>query len=51
MIRHLRVRRGTGSLRYRNRAKITILICEEKPYPVCFSCRRKIRRGEGGISL
>ena len=45
MIRHLRVRRGTASLRYRNRAKIIVLMCEEKPYPVWFSCRRKRGRG------
>ena len=29
------------SLRYRNRAKNTILMCEQKPYPQWFSCRRK----------
>ena len=27
--------------RYRNRAKITVLMCENKPYPLWFSCRRK----------
>ena len=36
-----RDRRGADSLRYRNRAKITVLMCEQKPYPVWFSCRRK----------
>ena len=33
--------RGVGSLRYRNRAEITVLMYEQKPYPVWFSCRRK----------
>ena len=27
-------RRGADSLRYRNRAKITVLMCEQKPYSV-----------------
>ena len=27
-------------LRYRNRAEITVLVCEQKPYAVWFSCRR-----------
>ena len=34
-------RRGAASLRYRNRAENTILMCEQKPDPVRFSCRRK----------
>ena len=37
-----RDRRGATSLRYRNRAEITVLMCEQKPYPVWFSYRRKI---------
>ena len=28
-------------LRFRNRAEITVLMCEQKPYPVWFPCRRK----------
>ena len=31
---HLRVRVGAASLRYRNRAEITVLMWEQKPYPV-----------------
>ena len=27
--------------RYRSRAKITVLMCEKKPYPLWFSYRRK----------
>ena len=27
--------------RYRNRAEISVLICEQKPYPLWFLCRRK----------
>ena len=34
-------RRGAASPRYRNRAKITVLMCQQKPYPVRFSCPRK----------
>ena len=33
--------RKVTEIRYGNRAKITLLMCEEKPYPVWFSCRRK----------
>ena len=29
-------RRGAASLRYRNRAEITVLMCEQKPYPFDF---------------
>ena len=29
-----------ASLRYRNRAEITVFMCEHKSYPVWFSCRR-----------
>ena len=25
--------RGAAKLRYRNRAKITVLLCDQKPYP------------------
>ena len=28
-------------IRHGNRAKITLLVCEQKPYSVWFSCRRK----------
>ena len=39
--RHFRDRHVAASLRYRNRAVITVLICEQKLYPIWFSCRRK----------
>ena len=43
---------GTGaSLRYRNRAKITVLMSEQKPYPVQFSCQRKSYPEESEHSL
>ena len=43
---------GTGaSLRYRNRAKITVRMCEQKPYPVQFSCQRKSYTEESEHSL
>ena len=32
---------GEASLRYRNRAEITVFMCEQKPYPVWFSRQRK----------
>ena len=32
---------SAGSLHYRNHAKITVHMCEEKPYPMRFSYRRK----------
>ena len=39
---HFRDRRSAASLRYRNRAEITVLyMCEQKPDPVWFSCRCK----------
>ena len=28
---------------YRNRDEITVLVCEEKPYPLWFSCRHKLK--------
>ena len=31
---HLRDRRGATSLRHRNRAATTVLVCEQKPHPV-----------------
>ena len=31
---HFRDQRGAASLRYRSCAVITILVCEQKPYPV-----------------
>ena len=39
---HLRDRRDAASLHYRNRSETTALMCEQKPYPVWFSCRRKL---------
>ena len=33
--------RSAASRRYRNRAEITLLMCEHKPYVVRFSSRRK----------
>ena len=33
--------RGAASPRYRNRAKITVFMCQQKPFPVRFSCPRK----------
>ena len=33
--------RGADSLSQRNRVEITVLLCEQSPYPVWFSCRRK----------
>ena len=33
--------RGAASARYRNRAKITVFMCQQKPFPVRFSCPRK----------
>ena len=38
---HYRDWRGADSLRQRNRAEITILMCEQKPFSVWFSYRRK----------
>ena len=38
---HFRDRRSTASHRYRNRAEITLLMCEQKPYPVWLSRLRK----------
>ena len=39
---HFRDRHVAASLRNRNRAKITVLMCKQKPEcPVWFSCRRK----------
>ena len=38
---HLWDWRGAASLRYRNRAEITVLKCEQRPNPVWFSRRRK----------
>ena len=38
---HFRERRGVASLRHRNGAKITVPVCEQKPYPVWFRCLRK----------
>ena len=38
---HFRDRHVAASLRNRNRANITVLMWEQKPNPVSFSCRRK----------
>ena len=40
MTLHFLYRRGAASLRYRNRAEVTVLMCQPKHYPVWFSCRR-----------
>ena len=38
--RHFRDRRGVASLHHRKRAKITVLMCKQKPYLVwCLSLR------------
>ena len=41
MTLHLGDRRSTASLRYRNRAEITLFISEQKPYPELFLCQRR----------
>ena len=41
MTLHFRDRRGAASLRHGNRAATTVLVCEQKPYSVWFSWRRK----------
>ena len=38
---HSHHQRGAASPRYRNRAKITVVMCQQKPFPVRFSCRSK----------
>ena len=38
---HSHHRRGAASPRYRNRAKITVFMCQQRPFPVRFSCLRK----------
>ena len=38
---HFRDQRVAASLRHRNRAEITVLMCEQNPYLVWFSCRLK----------
>ena len=48
---HFRDRRGKASLRYRNRAEITILMCEHKPHMVWFSYRRKAIRYSVNMAL
>ena len=42
-----------ASLRYRNRAEIFVLICEQKPYPLWFSIPRKTYpvKGENSLNL
>ena len=44
---------GAASLRYRNRAKIIVLMCEQKPYPLWFSIWRKtyLVKGENSLNL
>jgi len=46
-------RRGVDSLRYRNRAEITVLSCEQKPvvYPIWISCQCMSYRLHCGHSL
>ena len=36
VIPRFRNRRDAAPLRYRNRAQISVLKCEQKPYPVCW---------------
>ena len=43
--RHFRDRHVAASLWNRNRAEIAGLMCEQKPYPVWSSCRRKSHPG------
>ena len=38
---YFRDQRGAASLRYRNAAEITVVICELKSYQIWFSCRHK----------
>ena len=38
---HFRDRGDAASIRYRNRAEITVLMCEQKPFSVWFSYRYK----------
>ena len=38
---HFREQRGAASLRYRNRAEIIVIMREQKPYLVWFSCRHE----------
>ena len=38
---HSHHRRSAASPRYRNRAKITVFMCQQKPFPVRFSFPRK----------
>ena len=43
VILHPQDQRGVASIRYRNRAEITVLVCEQKPYPyLVFTCWRKL---------
>ena len=44
---HLSDQRGAASLRHRNRAEITVLMCKQKPYPVWFCAGAKAPGGEG----
>ena len=48
---HFRDRRGTASLRYRNRAEITVHMSEHKSDMVWFSCRRKAIRYSVNMAL
>ena len=48
---HFRDRRGTASLRYRNRAEITVHMSEHKPHMVWFWCRRKAIRYSVNMAL
>ena len=44
---------GAASLRYRNRAEIFVLMCEQKPSPLWFSIRRRSYpvKGENRLNL
>ena len=47
----LRDRLGAASLRHRSLTATTVLLCEQKPYPVWFSWRRKLCPVQCGLAL
>ena len=47
---HFRDRRSAASCRYRNRAEIIVLTCEQKPYPVWLRAGAKTIRYNVNIS-
>ena len=48
---HFRDRLGAASLRHRSLTATTVLLCEQKPYPVWFSWRRKLCPVQCGLAL